>query len=146
MCNLTLDRVLIWERKRSYSRRLLVCGPTISWSFDPPAVLYFSTLVTSNMCTARLTHLPFLFWRFLWFLCFFPCLPMCCRYSVGDTKVPFCLQSCVKPLEYAVAVHDLGSEHTHYFVGKEPSGFRFNKLSLNEDGKCHGELKEIPAL
>lgn len=57
------------------------------------------------------------------------------RHSVGDTKVPFCLQSCVKPLEYAIAVNDLGSELTHQFVGKEPSGLRFNKLSLNEDGK-----------
>lgn len=57
------------------------------------------------------------------------------RHSVGDTKVPFCLQSCVKPLEYAIAVNDLGSELTHHFVGKEPSGFRFNKLSLNEDGE-----------
>lgn len=61
---------------------------------------------------------------------------MSCRHSVGDTKVPFCLQSCVKPLEYAIAVHDLGSERTHHLVGKEPSGFRFNKLSLNEDGNC----------
>lgn len=58
-----------------------------------------------------------------------------CRHSVGDTKVPFCLQSCVKPLEYAIAVHEHGSEHVHHFVGKEPSGFRFNKLSLNEEGK-----------
>uniref|UniRef100_A0A7N8X5H5 glutaminase n=1 Tax=Mastacembelus armatus TaxID=205130 RepID=A0A7N8X5H5_9TELE len=57
------------------------------------------------------------------------------RHSVGDTKVPFCLQSCVKPLEYAIAVHDLSSECVHQFVGKEPSGFKFNKLSLNEDGK-----------
>lgn len=61
--------------------------------------------------------------------------PLLCRYSVGDTKVPFCLQSCVKPLEYAIAVHELGSEHIHRFVGKEPSGFKFNKLSLNEEGE-----------
>uniref|UniRef100_A0A8C6P1P9 glutaminase n=1 Tax=Nothobranchius furzeri TaxID=105023 RepID=A0A8C6P1P9_NOTFU len=57
------------------------------------------------------------------------------RYSVGDTKTPFCMQSCVKPLEYAIAVHELGSEHVHRFVGKEPSGLKFNKLSLNEEGK-----------
>uniref|UniRef100_H2MAT3 glutaminase n=1 Tax=Oryzias latipes TaxID=8090 RepID=H2MAT3_ORYLA len=56
------------------------------------------------------------------------------RHSVGNTKVPFCMQSCVKPLEYAIAVHELGSEHVHRFVGKEPSGFKFNKLSLNEEG------------
>ena len=49
--------------------------------------------------------------------------------------MPFCLQSCVKPLEYAVAVHEAGSEEVHRYVGKEPSGLKFNKLSLDEDGK-----------
>ena len=63
------------------------------------------------------------------------------RHTVGDTKVPFCLQSCVKPLKYAIAVHDHGTEYVHRFIGKEPSGLRFNKLFLNEDGK-----KEILAL
>lgn len=62
-----------------------------------------------------------------------------CRHTVGDSKVPFCLQSCVKPLKYAVAVNDCGTEHVHSFIGKEPSGLRFNKLFLNEDG-------EIPLL
>ncbi|XP_074537575.1 glutaminase kidney isoform, mitochondrial-like [Halichoeres trimaculatus] len=68
------------------------------------------------------------------------------RHSVGDTKVPFCLQSCVKPLEYAIAVHDLGSEHVHNFVGKEPSGFRFNKLSLNDDLKPHNPMVNAGAI
>lgn len=58
-----------------------------------------------------------------------------CRHTVGDTKVPFCLQSCVKPLKYAVAVHDYSTEYVHSFIGKEPSGLRFNKLFLNEDGE-----------
>lgn len=58
------------------------------------------------------------------------------RHTVGDTKVPFCLQSCVKPLKYAVAVHDHGTEYVHRFIGKEPSGLRFNKLFLNEDGEA----------
>lgn len=57
------------------------------------------------------------------------------RHTVGDTKVPFCLQSCVKPLKYAIAVHDHGTEYVHRFIGKEPSGLRFNKLFLNEDGQ-----------
>ncbi len=56
------------------------------------------------------------------------------RHSVGDTKVPFCLQSCVKPLEYAIAVHEHGTERIHQYVGMEPSGFKFNKLSLDEEG------------
>uniref|UniRef100_A0A671V6D8 glutaminase n=1 Tax=Sparus aurata TaxID=8175 RepID=A0A671V6D8_SPAAU len=57
------------------------------------------------------------------------------RHTVGDTKVPFCLQSCVKPLKYAVAVNDYGTEYVHSFIGKEPSGLRFNKLFLDEDGE-----------
>ncbi|XP_061760580.1 glutaminase kidney isoform, mitochondrial-like [Nerophis ophidion] len=68
------------------------------------------------------------------------------RHSVGDTKVPFCLQSCIKPLEYAIAVHELGSEHIHQFVGKEPSGFRFNKLSLNEEDKPHNPMVNAGAI
>uniref|UniRef100_A0A3Q0RCZ1 glutaminase n=1 Tax=Amphilophus citrinellus TaxID=61819 RepID=A0A3Q0RCZ1_AMPCI len=57
------------------------------------------------------------------------------RHTVGDTKLPFCLQSCVKPLKYAVSVHDHSTEYVHSFIGKEPSGLRFNKLFLNEDGE-----------
>lgn len=59
------------------------------------------------------------------------------RHTAGDTKVPFCLQSCVKPLKYAIAVHDHGTEYVHRFIGKEPSGLRFNKLFLNEEGEGH---------
>uniref|UniRef100_A0A7N6AKU9 glutaminase n=1 Tax=Anabas testudineus TaxID=64144 RepID=A0A7N6AKU9_ANATE len=59
------------------------------------------------------------------------------RHTVGDTKVPFCLQSCVKPLKYAVAVHNHSTEYVHSFIGKEPSGLRFNKLFLNEDAYQH---------
>ncbi|XP_068585792.1 glutaminase liver isoform, mitochondrial-like isoform X1 [Cebidichthys violaceus] len=68
------------------------------------------------------------------------------RHSVGDTKVPFCLQSCVKPLEYAVAVHEFGTEHVHRYVGKEPSGFKFNKLSLNDEDKPHNPMVNAGAI
>uniref|UniRef100_A0A668AAW5 glutaminase n=1 Tax=Myripristis murdjan TaxID=586833 RepID=A0A668AAW5_9TELE len=57
------------------------------------------------------------------------------RHSIGDTKQPFCLQSCVKPLEYAIAVHEAGTEKVHRYVGMEPSGLKFNKLSLDEEGE-----------
>lgn len=49
--------------------------------------------------------------------------------------MPFCLQSCVKPLEYALAVHETGTELLHRYVGKEPSGLKFNKLYLDEEGE-----------
>uniref|UniRef100_A0A8C1Y1T5 glutaminase n=1 Tax=Cyprinus carpio TaxID=7962 RepID=A0A8C1Y1T5_CYPCA len=68
------------------------------------------------------------------------------RHSVGDTKVPFCLQSCVKPLEYAIAVHEHGTERIHHYVGKEPSGFKFNKLSLDEENKPHNPMVNAGAI
>uniref|UniRef100_A0A7N8XW89 glutaminase n=1 Tax=Mastacembelus armatus TaxID=205130 RepID=A0A7N8XW89_9TELE len=68
------------------------------------------------------------------------------RHTAGDTKVPFCLQSCVKPLKYAIAVHDHGTEYVHRFIGKEPSGLRFNKLFLNEDDKPHNPMVNAGAI
>ncbi|XP_067843849.1 glutaminase kidney isoform, mitochondrial-like isoform X2 [Heptranchias perlo] len=68
------------------------------------------------------------------------------RHSVGDTKVPFCFQSCVKPLKYAVSVNDLGTEYVHKYVGKEPSGLRFNKLFLNEEDKPHNPMVNAGAI
>lgn len=70
-------------------------------------------------------------------------MPSFSRHSVGDTKQPFCLQSCVKPLQYAIAVHEAGTENVHRYVGKEPSGLRFNMLSLDDEGakKSSGLLK-----
>uniref|UniRef100_G1Q1U5 glutaminase n=1 Tax=Myotis lucifugus TaxID=59463 RepID=G1Q1U5_MYOLU len=68
------------------------------------------------------------------------------RHSIGDTKVPFCLQSCVKPLKYAIVVNDLETEYVHQHVGKEPSGLRFSKLFLNEDDKPHNPMVNAGAI
>ncbi|XP_072511169.1 glutaminase liver isoform, mitochondrial isoform X2 [Notamacropus eugenii] len=68
------------------------------------------------------------------------------RHSVGQTKIPFCLQSCVKPLTYAISVSNLGTEYVHKFVGKEPSGLRYNKLSLNEEGIPHNPMVNAGAI
>ncbi|XP_076859976.1 glutaminase kidney isoform, mitochondrial isoform X1 [Brachyhypopomus gauderio] len=68
------------------------------------------------------------------------------RHSVGDTRVPFCLQSCIKPLKYALAIHESGTEEVHRYVGKEPSGVKFNKLNLNEDDKPHNPMVNAGAI
>ncbi|CAB1353264.1 unnamed protein product [Coregonus sp. 'balchen'] len=68
------------------------------------------------------------------------------RHSVGETKQPFCLQSCVKPLEYAVAIHEAGTEKVHRYVGMEPSGLKFNKLYLDEDDKPHNPMVNAGAI
>ncbi|KAK7145908.1 hypothetical protein R3I93_013592 [Phoxinus phoxinus] len=68
------------------------------------------------------------------------------RHAIGDTNMPFCLQSCVKPLEYALAVHEAGTEHVHKYVGKEPSGLKFNKLFLDEEDKPHNPMVNAGAI
>uniref|UniRef100_A0A3Q2D8C4 glutaminase n=1 Tax=Cyprinodon variegatus TaxID=28743 RepID=A0A3Q2D8C4_CYPVA len=68
------------------------------------------------------------------------------RHSVGDTKQPFCLQSCVKPLQYAIAVHESGTERVHSYVGMEPSGLKFNVLSLDEEDKPHNPMVNSGAI
>ncbi|XP_047656116.1 glutaminase kidney isoform, mitochondrial isoform X2 [Tachysurus fulvidraco] len=68
------------------------------------------------------------------------------RHSVGDTREPFCLQSCMKPFEYALAINEFGTEHVHTYVGKEPSGVKFNKLSLNDDEKPHNPMVNAGAI
>ncbi|XP_066440881.1 glutaminase liver isoform, mitochondrial [Eleutherodactylus coqui] len=68
------------------------------------------------------------------------------RHSAGDTDVPLCLQSCVKPLKYAIAVNDLGTDYVHQYVGKEPSGLRFNKLSLNFEERPHNPMVNAGAI
>nr|XP_020640523.1 glutaminase liver isoform, mitochondrial isoform X1 [Pogona vitticeps] len=68
------------------------------------------------------------------------------RHSMGHTKTPFCLQSCVKPLKYAVAVNELGTKRVHQYVGKEPSGLRYDKLSLNEEGIPHNPMVNAGAI
>lgn len=52
------------------------------------------------------------------------------RFRMGDTEVPFTIQSSGKPINYAIALNELGSDITHQYVGQEPSGRLFNDLSL----------------
>lgn len=57
------------------------------------------------------------------------------RFSLGDVNEPFTLQSCSKPLTYAIALEELGQETVHTFVGQEPSGRNFNELVLDFNSK-----------
>uniref|UniRef100_A0A8C1N791 glutaminase n=1 Tax=Cyprinus carpio TaxID=7962 RepID=A0A8C1N791_CYPCA len=68
------------------------------------------------------------------------------KHAIGDTNLPFCLQSCVMPLEYALAVHEAGTEQVHKYVGKEPSGLKFNKLYLDEEDKPHNPMVNAGAI
>ena len=54
------------------------------------------------------------------------------RFNIGDTNIPFCIQSCSKALNYAINVAELGPEKVHQHLGKEPSGVGFNQISVSQ--------------
>ena len=51
-------------------------------------------------------------------------------YEVGDTRIPFTIQSISKPLVYGLALEDRGREGVLRRVGVEPTGDAFNSISL----------------
>ena len=40
------------------------------------------------------------------------------------------------PLNYAIALNEIGSETVHEYVGQEPSGRKHNELDLDYNSKC----------
>ncbi|XP_050455914.1 glutaminase liver isoform, mitochondrial isoform X1 [Cataglyphis hispanica] len=68
------------------------------------------------------------------------------RFSIGDTSIPFTLQSCSKPLTYAIALDRLGPEVVHQYVGQEPSGRNFNELVLDHNKKPHNPMINAGAI
>ena len=54
-------------------------------------------------------------------------------YEVGDTKVPFTIQSVSKPFVFALALDTLGAARVESAIGVEPSGDPFNSIRLNAD-------------
>lgn len=45
-----------------------------------------------------------------------------------------------KPLNYAIALNELGSEVVHKYVGQEPSGGKFNALELDYNSNTKESL------
>jgi glutaminase len=54
-------------------------------------------------------------------------------YEVGDTWVPFTIQSISKPFVFALALDTLGAAKVESAIGVEPSGDPFNSIRLNAD-------------
>jgi glutaminase len=68
------------------------------------------------------------------------------RWKVGDADVDFCVQSCCKPINYALALEEHGEETVHRHVGREPSGHGFNELTLNGQGLPHNPMINAGAI
>src|SRR5437773_6167510 len=54
-------------------------------------------------------------------------------YEVGDTRVPFTVQSMSKPFVFALALDTLGAARVESAIGVEPSGDPFNSIRLNAE-------------
>lgn len=68
------------------------------------------------------------------------------RFALGDSQVPFSLQSTSKPTNYCLVHEALGEEVVHRHVGREPSGRVFNEISLNAKGLPHNPLINAGAI
>ncbi|WP_370877845.1 glutaminase A [Xanthobacter agilis] len=56
-------------------------------------------------------------------------------YEVGDTQVPFTIQSISKAVVFALALDTIGAERVETAIGVEPSGDAFNSIRLTPDNR-----------
>lgn len=68
------------------------------------------------------------------------------RFAAGDDHLAFCAQSTCKPINYALALEEHGETVVHRHVGREPSGQRYNDLTLDPSGRPHNPMINAGAI
>ncbi len=67
-------------------------------------------------------------------------------YEVGDSSVPFTIQSISKAFVFALALELLGAERVEAVIGVEPSGDAFNSIRLRPDNRPYNPMVNSGAI
>jgi glutaminase len=67
-------------------------------------------------------------------------------YEVGDSSVPFTIQSISKAFVFALALEMLGADRVEAVVGVEPSGDVFNSIRLRPDNRPYNPMVNSGAI
>ncbi len=67
-------------------------------------------------------------------------------YEVGDSRVPFTIQSVSKAFVFALALELLGEDRVEAAIGVEPSGEAFNSIRLTSDNKPFNPMVNAGAI
>jgi glutaminase len=67
-------------------------------------------------------------------------------YEVGDSAVPFTIQSISKAFVFALALEMFGAERVEAVIGVEPSGDAFNSIRLRPDNRPYNPMVNSGAI